>query len=58
MNELYCMRGTNRKTGLVETIFVVAASPTHEVLQASTIADNVTQERVMPLGKDWNKNEI
>ena len=47
--------GTNRKTGLKEAIKVIAYSLENAVLQASTFADNIYQERKpTDLGKDWN----
>ncbi len=51
--KMFYIRGVVRKTGLKESIAVIARNVNEAILQASTFADQVEFERELKLGKDW-----
>jgi hypothetical protein len=51
--KMFYVRGVIRKTGLKESIAVIARNVHEAILQASTFADQVEFEREVALGKDW-----
>ena len=51
--KMFYIRGVIRKTGLKESIAVIARTVNEAILQASTFADQVEFERELKLGKDW-----
>jgi hypothetical protein len=50
---MFYVRGVVRKTGLKESIAVIARNVNDAIFQASTFADQVEFEREVELGKDW-----
>ena len=51
--KMFYLQGVIRKTGLKDSIAVIANTVNEAIFQASTFADNVVFERELELGKDW-----